>query len=53
MNGGVLQKYLIRIIKGSEYALVKVNPGFRNNIEVNYIHSSDETKGILGSREIC
>ncbi len=45
MNGGVLQRYLIRVIKGSEYALVKVNPGFTNNIEVKYIVASDKTKG--------
>src|SRR5664279_4121889 len=49
MNGGVMQRYLIRVIKGSEYALVKANPGSENNIKVNYIIASDETNGNIST----
>lgn len=51
MNGGVLQKYMIRIIKGSEYVLVKTIPRFKNNIEVNYIIASDQTKRKLSKEK--
>jgi hypothetical protein len=50
MENGLLKTYLIRIIKGSEYAMVKINPGFKNNVEVNYSIASDENKSYLDKR---
>ena len=36
MNNGVIQSYQVKLIKGYEYALVKIKPGTKNEMLVNY-----------------